>query len=68
MCAKVHRKQGYNLNERKLDPRTITCYLIGHQGRFKGYRSYCLNHTTRIIETGNTKFLENDRSSERIAS
>lgn len=42
-----------------MDPRTISGYFIGYLEKSKGYRFYCPNHTTRIIETGNTRFIEN---------
>ena len=33
---------------------------IGYAERSKGYRFYCPSHSTRIVESRNTKFLEND--------
>ena len=50
----------YNPQEKKLDPRTISGYFIGYVKKSKGYRFYCLSHTTRIVESRNAKFLEND--------
>ena len=50
----------YNPQEKKLDPRTISGYFIGYAERSKGYRFYCLSHSTRIVESRNAKFLEND--------
>ena len=50
----------YNPQEKKLDPRTISGYFIGYAERSKGYRFYCLSHSTRIMESRNAKFLEND--------
>ena len=50
----------YNPRENKLDPRTISGYFIGYVERFKGYRFYCPSHSTRIVESRNTKFLENN--------
>ncbi|XP_074271145.1 uncharacterized protein LOC141595072 [Silene latifolia] len=49
----------YNPHERKLDPRTISGFFIGYPEKSKGYRFYCPTHKTRIVETGNAKFLEN---------
>ena len=43
----------YNPREKKLYLRTIS-------GHFIGYRFYSPSHTTRIVESRNTKFLEND--------
>ena len=50
----------YNPQEKKLDPRTITEYFIGNAERSKGYIFYCPSHSIRIVESWNTKFLEND--------
>ena len=50
----------YNPQENKLDPRTISGYFIGYVERSKGYRFYCPSHNTRIVESRNEKFLEND--------
>jgi len=49
----------YNPHEKKLDFRTISGYFIGYPEKSKGYRFYCPNHSTRIVETGNAKFIEN---------
>ena len=50
----------YNPQEKKLDPRTISGYFIGYAERSKGYRIYFPSHSTRIVESRNAKFLEND--------
>ena len=50
----------YNPQEKKLDPRTISGYFIGYAERSKEYRFYCPSHSTRIVESRNAKFLEND--------
>ena len=50
----------YNPQEKKLDPRTISGYFIGYAERSKGYRFYCPSRSTRIVESRNAKFLEND--------
>ena len=49
----------YNPNEKKLDFKTVSDYFIGYPEKSKGYRFYCPNHSTRIVETGNAKFYEN---------
>ncbi|RYE20332.1 MAG: transposase, partial [Sphingobacteriaceae bacterium] len=49
----------YNPHERKLDSRTISGFFIGYPEKSKGYRFYCPNHSTRIVETGNARFIEN---------
>ena len=50
----------YDPQKKKLDPRTITGYFIGYAERSKGYRFYCPSHNTRIVESRNVKFIEND--------
>jgi hypothetical protein len=48
-----------NPHEKKLDLRTISGYFIGYPEKSKGFRFYCHNHSTRIVETGNARFIEN---------
>ena len=50
----------YNPQENKLDPRTISGYFTSYSEKSKGYRFCYPSHTTRIMESRNTKFLEND--------
>ncbi|RVW37000.1 Retrovirus-related Pol polyprotein from transposon TNT 1-94 [Vitis vinifera] len=49
----------YNPHDKKLDSRTISGYFIGYPDKSKGYKFYCPNHSVRIVETGNARFLEN---------
>ncbi|RVW62715.1 Retrovirus-related Pol polyprotein from transposon TNT 1-94 [Vitis vinifera] len=49
----------YKPHEKKFDSRTISGYFIGYPDKSKGYRFYCPNHSVRIVETGNARFLEN---------
>ena len=51
--------QMYNPHEKKLDSRTVSGYFIGYPKKSKGYMFYCPNHSSRIIETGNARFIEN---------
>ena len=37
----------------------ISGYFIGYLEKSKGYRFYCPNHSPRIVETDNEKFIEN---------
>ena len=55
----------YNLQEKKLDPKTISGSFIGYVERSKGYKFYCPSYHTRIVESRNAKFLKNDLISER---
>ena len=50
----------YNPHERKLDPRIVSSYFIGYAEKSKSYRFDCLSYSTRIVESKNAKFLEND--------
>jgi len=50
----------YIPQEKKLDLRTISGYFVGYVKRSKGYRFYCPYHITKIVESRNAKFLEND--------
>ena len=42
-----------------MDLRTISGYFIGYPEKSKGFRFYCPNHSTRIVETSNARFIEN---------
>ena len=53
----------YNPHEKKLDARTVSGFFIGYPEKSKGYRFYCPNHSTRIVESGNARFIENDQIS-----
>ena len=55
----------YNPHEKKLDARIISGYFIGYLEKSKGFRFYCPNHITMIIESGNARFIENDEVSGR---
>ena len=55
----------YNPHEKKLDPRTLSGFFIGYAKTSNGYRFYCPSHSTRIVESRNAKFLENDMISGR---
>jgi len=47
-----------NPNLKKLDPRTISGHFIRYVVHSKEFRFYCSSHSTRIVESINTKFLE----------
>ena len=50
----------YNPQEKKLYPRTISGYFVGYAKRSKWYRFYCPFQSTRLMESRNVKFFEND--------
>jgi len=56
----------YNPQKRKLDARTINGYFIGYPKKSKGYMFYCSNHSMRIVEIGNARFIENGEISGSI--
>ena len=56
----------YNPQEKKLDSRTTSGFFIGYPEKSKGYRFYCPDHSTRIVETGNVRFIENGESSGSV--
>ncbi|KAL1194913.1 Retrovirus-related Pol polyprotein from transposon TNT 1-94 [Cardamine amara subsp. amara] len=53
----------YNPHENKLDSRTVSGYFIGYPEKSKGFVFYCPNNSTRIVETGNARFIENGETS-----
>ncbi|TQE08812.1 hypothetical protein C1H46_005583 [Malus baccata] len=57
----------YNPNERKLDARTTTCYFIGYSEKSKGYKFYCPQAYSRIQETNNVVFLEDQDVADMVA-
>jgi len=42
-----------------LDARTIGGYFIGYPEKSEGYMFYFPNHSMRIVETENARFIEN---------
>jgi hypothetical protein len=50
----------YNPNIKKLDPRTTSGHFIGYAVNSKGFRFYCPSNNTRIVESINAKFLEDE--------
>nr|XP_016485164.1 PREDICTED: uncharacterized protein LOC107805613 [Nicotiana tabacum] len=49
----------YNPQEKKLDSRTVSGYIIGYLEKSKGYVFYYPNHSSKIVETNNERFIEN---------
>ena len=50
----------YNPQSKKLDPKTISKYLIGYYVGSRGSRFYCPSYTTRAIESNRAIYFEND--------
>jgi len=42
-----------------LDAGIINRYFLGYPERSKEYMFYCPTHSRRIVEIGNTRFIEN---------
>lgn len=65
MCGVIYAVEAKvcNPNEKKLDPRTMSCFFIGNPERSKGYKFYCPSYHTRIVETSHARFLEDNEFS-----
>ena len=50
----------YNLQCKKLDPKTINGYFIGYYVGSRGSRFYCPLHITRVTELDRDIYFEND--------
>lgn len=58
----------YNPVENKLHPRSTRCYFIGYPNHSKGYRFYCKEGGSRIVESQTAKFLELDVANDSNCS
>lgn len=58
----------YNPHENKPDSRTINGFFIGYIEKSKGYTFYCPSHSMRIVETKNTRLIENGVISGSVES
>ena len=54
-----------NTLSKKLDPKTISGYLIGYYVGSRGSRFYCFSHTTRVIESDQAIYFEDDIGSSQ---
>ena len=43
----------------------MSCHFIGYSEKSKGYKFYCPNTTTRILETNKAKFIEDYETMHR---
>jgi hypothetical protein len=50
----------FNPNIEKLDSKTVSCHFISYPERSKGYRFYCPDRYTKIVETRHIVFLEDN--------
>jgi hypothetical protein len=50
----------FNPQLKKLDPKIGSCFFIGYPHRGNGYRFYFLGHTTKIVETQQEVFFEDN--------
>ena len=50
----------YNPQSKKLNPKTISGYFIGYCVGSRGLRFYCPSHTTRVIESNQVIYFEDD--------
>lgn len=58
----------YNPSEKKLDSRTTTCYFIGYSEKSKGFKFYCPQAHSRIQETHNAVFIEDQNVADLITT
>ncbi|KAM1386265.1 hypothetical protein ACFX1X_032945 [Malus domestica] len=58
----------YNPHEKKLDSRTVSCHFIGFPESSKGYKFYAPYLQTRVFETNNAKFIEEEVNGDENAS
>lgn len=49
-----------NLNEKRLDPRMVCCYIISHPKHFKIYNIYRLNQDGTLINSNIVNFEDLD--------
>jgi hypothetical protein len=50
----------FNLNIRKLDSKTVSCYFIGYPDKSKGYHFYYPDRYIKFVETRHVVFLEDE--------
>ncbi|GKA49511.1 retrovirus-related pol polyprotein from transposon TNT 1-94, partial [Tanacetum coccineum] len=63
----ARRTAVYLLNKvPKLDSRTVSGYFTGYPQKSKGYKFYYPNHSSKIVEMDNAKFLENGEVSGSV--
>ena len=55
----------YNLQSKKLDPKTINGYFIGYCVRSRGSRFYYTSHVTRVIESDRAIYFEDNTSTSQ---
>lgn len=60
--------RSYNPHKRKIIFLNDCEHFIGYLEKSKGYKFYVPNHSPRIVETGNVRFLELDEISESVGS
>ena len=50
----------YNMQSKKLDPKTIGGYFIGYYVGARGSKFYCPSHTIRVTESDRVIYFEDD--------
>jgi hypothetical protein len=50
----------FNPNIGKLDPKIVSCHLIGYPEKSKGFCFYCLDRHTKFVEMRHAVFLEDE--------
>jgi hypothetical protein len=50
----------FNPSIGKLDPKTVSCHFTGYPGKSNGFRFYCHDRYTKIVEMSHIVFLEDE--------
>lgn len=66
MFGVVQQKLELIINIKKLDSLKVSGHLIDYPEKSKGYIFYCSNHSLRIIEISNARFIENGKVRESV--
>jgi hypothetical protein len=60
VCGSAAEAKVFNPTIAKLDPKIVSCHFIGYPERSKGFRFYCLDRSTKFVETRHAVFLEDE--------
>jgi hypothetical protein len=57
-----------NPNIGKLDPKTVSCHFISYPEKLKGFRFYCPDRHTKLVEMRHAVFLEDEMMRGSVAA
>jgi hypothetical protein len=52
----------------KLDPKTVSCHFISYPEKLKGFRFYCPDRHTKLVEMRHAVFLEDEMMRGSVAA